>query len=57
MFSEFGSRFLGMNQPLGDVLPVRDLPDRLHIVGTHVLVLQVVSMLPDVDAKEGNESC
>ena len=35
--------------------PVDDLPDLLQEVGSHVLVVQVVSVLPDVDRQQGNE--
>ena len=33
------SLLLGEGEALRDVLPVDDLPDALHVVGTHVLVL------------------
>lgn len=35
-------RLLGLGEVVGDVLPVHDLPDLLHVVRAHVLVLQVV---------------
>lgn len=35
----------------GDVAEVDDVPDGRQVVGAHVLVLQVVRVLPDVDAE------
>jgi hypothetical protein len=40
---------------LFDVFPVNDLPNSLHVIGAYVFVLQIVSMLPDVDAQKGNK--
>ena len=36
------------------LLPVHDVPPRLDVIRAPVLVLQVVCMLPDVTAKNGN---
>lgn len=47
---------LGLGQPLSHVLPVGHLVDGLDVIGPDVLVLQVVSVLPDVDAKEWNQT-
>lgn len=47
---------LGLFQPLRDVLPVRHLVDGLHVVRSDVLVLEIVGVLPDVDAEEGDET-
>ena len=35
--------------------PVDDLPDVLEVLGSRILVVQVVSVLPDVDADDGYE--
>lgn len=43
---------LGGLEALRDVGPVDDLPDGLEVVGAGVLVVQVVSMLPHVDAEQ-----
>src|SRR3954468_11626530 len=37
---------------LGDLVPVDDVPPRLEVVGTLVLVLEVVGVLPDVVAQQ-----
>lgn len=36
----------GGGEALGDLVPVHDLPDGLEVVWTHILVLQVVCVLP-----------
>lgn len=50
------SSLLGVGQPLGHVPPVGHLVDGLHVVGPHVLVLQVVGVLPNVDTEEGHKT-
>src|SRR5262245_39089231 len=35
-----------------DLAPVDDVPERVQVVGALVLVLEVVGVLPDVDAEE-----
>lgn len=42
---------------LADVLPVDDVPDGFQIVGPDVFVLQVVRVLPHVDAQQRNKTC
>ncbi len=37
---------------LCDIAPVDNLPNGFHIVGPHVFILQVVGVLPDIDALE-----
>src|SRR4051812_5951776 len=37
---------------LGDLAPVHHVPPRLEIIGTAVLVRQVIGMLPDVVAEQ-----
>src|SRR5262245_19587913 len=39
-------------QPFVDLGPVHDVPPRVDVVGPAVLVLQVVGVLPDVDAED-----
>lgn len=43
-------------EPLTHVLPVDDLPDLLEVVRSDILVLQVVRMLPDINAQERDQS-
>lgn len=49
-FSASGSR---SGESLLNVRPVNDLEDTLDVVGPDVLVLEVVGVLPDVDAQQG----
>lgn len=42
-------------EALGDGTPVDDVPDGAEVLGLAVLVLQVVGVLPGVDAHEGLE--
>src|ERR1700676_23225 len=42
----------GRGQALGDPRPVDDVPPGIDVVGAAVLVLQVVGVLPDVDAEQ-----
>lgn len=37
------------------VLPVNNAPDLLQVFGAHVLVLQVIRMLPDVDTQQRDQ--
>lgn len=52
--------FLGLgsrgSEPLLHVRPVDDLEDTLDVVGPDVLVLEVVRVLPHVDAQQGHET-
>lgn len=41
---------LSLAEPLGHRLPVDDVPNSAEVLGLAVLVLQVVSVLPGVDA-------
>ena len=43
--------FLGILEPLCHILPVDDIPNGLYIVRTDILVLKIVGMLPDINAK------
>ena len=47
---------LSVGESLGNVGPVEHVEDGLDVGATEVLVLEIVSVLPDVNAKEGNES-
>jgi hypothetical protein len=42
-------------EALGDGAPVDDVPDGAEVLGLAVLVLQVVGVLPGVDAQQGLE--
>ena len=47
-----GPAQLATPRTLGDVVPVDDVPEGVEVVGTFVLVLQVVGVLPDVGAEQ-----
>ena len=40
---------------LGNLFPVDDFPNLLHEVWSHVLVVNVVGMLPDVNSQKGDK--
>lgn len=40
----------------GDILPVDYVPDSLQVVGSDILVLKVVSVLPHVDPQKWNKT-
>lgn len=46
---------MGFDQALFGFLPVDDLPDVLKVLRSGVLVVQVVGVLPNVDADDGHE--
>lgn len=46
---------LSLAEPLGHGLPVDDIPDGAEVLGLAVLVLQVVGVLPGVDAQQGDQ--
>ena len=48
-------RPLGLGEPLGHGLPVDDVPDGAEVLGLAILVLQVVGVLPGVDAQQGDQ--
>ncbi len=35
--------------PLIDCSPVDDVPKGLHVIGPHILVFEIISVLPDID--------
>ncbi len=43
-------------EALRDVFPVHDVPERLHVVGAHVLVVEVVGVLPHVELQQRGHS-
>jgi len=45
---------LGGLVELGDLRPVDDVPEVLHVLGAPVLVLEVVGVLPDVEGEDRN---
>ena len=44
-------------EPVAGVVPVDHVPHGLEVVRAHVLVLEVVCVLPHVDAENGNQTC
>lgn len=46
----------GSLETLADVLPVDNVPYGLDVIRSHVLVLKVVGMLPNVDTKKRDET-
>ena len=48
--------FLCSGKTGGSILPVSDIPELVDIIGTNVLVLQIVSMLPNVNANNWNQT-
>lgn len=44
-------------EPLCHILPVDNIPNGLDVVGANILVLEVVGMLPDINAKQRNQTC
>ena len=42
---------------LSNVLPVDHFPDGFDVLRPHVLVLQVVGVLPDINTKQRDETC
>src|SRR5438132_13232511 len=51
---EFLQRTLfGRSQTLGDFGPVDDVIEGVDVIGTPVLVVEVIGMFPDVDAEKG----
>ncbi len=46
---------LGLLEPGRHGLPVDDIPDGVEVLGLAVLVLQVVGVLPGINAQQGDE--
>ena len=47
---------LGLGEASGGILPVGHIPELVDVVGTDVLVLQVVSVLPNIDTNNWNQT-
>ena len=47
---------LGLGKTGGGILPIGHIPELVDIVGTNVLVLQVVSVLPNINANDWNQT-
>ncbi len=47
------NEYLGVKPLLGG-LPVDEVPPVVHVLGSTVLVLEIVSMLPDIQAENGH---
>jgi len=50
-----GSCPIHLLKPLLGSLPVDDVPNRLEVLGLSVLVVEVIRMLPGIDAEKGAE--
>ena len=50
------SLMLSLCKTLGYRLPINDIPHLLEIISTHILVLQVVGMLPDINDQQRYET-
>lgn len=48
---------LGSCKPVADVVPADHVPNGLHVVRSHVLVLEIIGMLPHINAQEGYKTC
>mmetsp|Transcript_359 Transcript_359/g.660 ORF Transcript_359/g.660 Transcript_359/m.660 type:complete len:226 (+) Transcript_359:1743-2420(+) len=46
----------GLDETLFDDVPVDDVPDGLDVVGSNVSVIDVISVLPDIDSEQGLQS-
>lgn len=47
---------LRLHEPLLNVAPIEDGPNGVEIGWTRILVLQIIGMLPDVDAEQGSQA-
>lgn len=47
----------GIIEPLSDIIPVCYIPDSGNVIGSHILVLEIVGVLPNIYAKQGYQSC
>ena len=48
--------FLGLGKALGDVGPVENVEDGVNVRATKVLVLEIVGMLPNVNAQKWDQA-
>lgn len=49
------SRLYSCCEPLAHIVPVHHIPNGLHVIRSHILVLQVVGMLPHIYSKQRNK--
>ena len=47
---------LGCCVSIGYFVPVDDIPERTDVVGSSVLIIQIVSMLPDIKTEYGGSA-
>ena len=45
-----------LSQPVSNIVPVGDIPDGLHIIRPHILVLQVVGVFPHVNPEQWDQT-
>src|SRR6218665_2899734 len=43
------------SQSLGDILPVGNVPNCFDIIRTHILVLEIICMLPHINSKQWHQ--
>ena len=56
--SEYVAAFLlCCTKPCSNILPISYIPNGFHIIWANILVLQVVSMFPDINTKERYKTC
>ena len=53
----FDDLLFRLRKPFCDVVPVHDVVNCCDVVWPYILVLQVIRMLPNINAKERNEPC
>ena len=46
----------GLLEALSNILPVHDVEDGIDVVWSDIFVLKVVGMLPDINAKQGDQT-
>src|SRR6476659_3836861 len=51
-----GGLLTGRCEAIRHIRPVRDIPERLDVVGADVLVIEVVRVLPDVEEQQRNRA-
>ena len=49
-----GQLLFGFSKSLSDVVPVEDIEDLLNVLSTEIFVLDVVGVLPNVNAEKRN---
>ena len=51
---EAGCSYIGSVVPLGYLVPVDNVEEGRYIVGSSVLIVQVIGMLPDIEPEDGS---